>query len=29
MTHFGGRAFADNPGPGDVYRDIGPVTLPD
>ena len=29
MTHFGGRTFADNPGPGDVYRDIGPVALPD
>lgn len=29
MTHFGGHTFPDNPGPGDVYHEIGPVTLPD
>jgi lysine 2-monooxygenase len=29
MHHFGGHTPADNPGPGDVFADIGPVTLPD
>lgn len=29
MTHFGGRTFKENPGPGDFYREIGPVALPD
>ena len=29
MNHFGGRTFKDNPGPGDVYGQIGPVALPD
>jgi tryptophan 2-monooxygenase len=29
MNHFGGHAFKDNPGPGDVYREIGPIALPD
>jgi len=23
MTHFGGHTFPDNPGPGDVYHEIG------
>jgi len=26
---FGGRTSPDNPGPGDVYADIGPIELPD
>jgi monoamine oxidase len=29
MHHFGGRTHPDNPGPGDVYGDIGPIDLPD
>lgn len=29
MTHFGGKTFKDNPGPGDVYHQIGPVALGD
>jgi monoamine oxidase len=29
MHHFGGRTHPDNPGPGDVYADIGPIELPD
>nr|WP_298682037.1 NAD(P)/FAD-dependent oxidoreductase [uncultured Dongia sp.] len=29
MAHFGGRTFKDNPGPGDVYQEIGPVALGD
>lgn len=29
MTHFGGETFKDNPGPGDVYHQIGPVALGD
>lgn len=29
MTHFGGHTFAENPGPGDVFGEIGPVTLPE
>lgn len=29
MTHFGGSTATSNPGPGDVYADIGPVALPD
>jgi lysine 2-monooxygenase len=29
MTHFGGSSPQDNPGPGDVYPDLGPVALPD
>lgn len=29
MTHFGGRTHAENPGPGDVFDDIGPIALPD
>lgn len=27
LTHFGGATSADNPGPGDVYDRIGPVSL--
>ena len=29
MTHFGGMAFPENPGPGDRYPDIGPRSLPE
>jgi tryptophan 2-monooxygenase len=29
MHHFGGHTHPDNPGPGDVFADIGPMTLPD
>lgn len=29
MTHFGGASMAENPGPGDVFADLGPVALPD
>jgi len=29
MTHFGGTTAADNPGPGDVWDDLAPVSLPD
>jgi tryptophan 2-monooxygenase len=29
VHHLGGRSHADNPGPGDVFADIGPVALPD
>jgi len=29
MHHLGGRTYPDNPGPGDVYADIGPIELPD
>jgi tryptophan 2-monooxygenase len=28
MTHFGGRSAAENPGPGDLYPEIGPLHLP-
>ncbi len=28
-TRFGGSTHPDNPGPGDVYADLGPVELPD
>jgi lysine 2-monooxygenase len=27
--HLGGRTHPDNPGPGDVYAEIGPIELPD
>ena len=27
--HFGGRTHPDNPGPGDVFAEIGPMELPD
>ncbi len=29
MTHFGGRCHRDNPGPGDLFPDYGPIALPD
>jgi tryptophan 2-monooxygenase len=29
MTHLGGRTHGENPGPGDVYAEVGPVALPD
>ena len=29
MHHLGGRTRAGNPGPGDVFADIGPIELPD
>ena len=29
MTHFGGKSSAENPGPGDVYPALGPITLGD
>ncbi len=28
-AQFGGSTSPDNPGPGDVYEEIGPVELPD
>ena len=29
MTHLGGESARDNPGPGDLWPEIGPVQLPD
>jgi lysine 2-monooxygenase len=29
MHHLGGATHPDNPGPGDVFADIGPIELPD
>ncbi len=29
MNHFGGGSHPDNPGPGDVFGDIGPIELPE
>ncbi|CCG02629.1 flavin monoamine oxidase family protein [Blastococcus saxobsidens] len=29
LRHFGGRTHADNPGPGDVFADLGPIALPE
>src|SRR5580692_1916606 len=29
MRHLGGGTHPDNPGPGDVFADIGPIELPD
>ncbi|MGY1723447.1 flavin monoamine oxidase family protein [Blastococcus sp. SYSU DS0533] len=29
MRHFGGGTHPENPGPGDVFAEIGPVALPD
>jgi tryptophan 2-monooxygenase len=29
MNHFGGSTHPDNPGPGDVFAEIGPIALPD
>ncbi|MEP9390928.1 NAD(P)/FAD-dependent oxidoreductase [Gordonia sp. VNK1] len=27
LTHFGGRCAPENPGPGDVYADLGPIDI--
>jgi tryptophan 2-monooxygenase len=29
LNHFGGKTFASNPGPGDVFAAIGPIELPE
>ncbi|WP_346622719.1 NAD(P)/FAD-dependent oxidoreductase [Blastococcus montanus] len=29
MRHFGGGTHAENPGPGDVFAEVGPIALPD
>ncbi len=29
LTHFGGKCFDENLGPGDVYDELGPIALPD
>jgi lysine 2-monooxygenase len=29
QRHFGGQTHPDNPGPGDVFAEIGPIELPD
>jgi len=29
MTHFGGSTHPENPGPGDVFDEIGPIALAD
>jgi tryptophan 2-monooxygenase len=29
VRHLGGRCHAANPGPGDVFAQIGPMALPD
>ncbi|SDP87371.1 lysine 2-monooxygenase [Rhodoferax sp. OV413] len=29
LHHFGGQTHAENPGPGDVFKDIGPMELPE
>ena len=29
MHHLGGRTYPGNPGPGDVFADIGPIELPE
>jgi len=29
VHHFGGSTHAANPGPGDVFREIGPIVLPE
>ena len=29
MNHFGGSTHAENPGPGDVFHELGPIALPD
>ncbi|KAF2168550.1 hypothetical protein M409DRAFT_53208 [Zasmidium cellare ATCC 36951] len=29
MNHFGGRTYEENPGPGDVFEEIGPLALPE
>jgi tryptophan 2-monooxygenase len=29
VHHLGGRCHAENPGPGDLFAQIGPMALPD
>ncbi|UFH49809.1 flavin monoamine oxidase family protein [Pseudomonas sp. KNUC1026] len=29
IAHFGGATHAENPGPGDVFEELGPIALPD
>ena len=29
VKHLGGRTHAANPGPGDVFAELGPMALPD
>jgi tryptophan 2-monooxygenase len=29
VNHFGGQTPADNPGPGDLFENIGPIQLAD
>ncbi|CAG8869902.1 Tryptophan 2-monooxygenase [Pseudomonas fluorescens] len=29
INHFGGQTHPENPGPGDVFNEIGPIALPD
>jgi tryptophan 2-monooxygenase len=29
LKHFGGETHAENPGPGDVFNEIGPIALPE
>ena len=29
LHHFGGKTHAENPGPGDVFKEIGPMELPE
>ena len=29
VRHLGGRSHADNPGPGDLFAELGPMALPD
>ena len=29
VRHFGGSTRSDNPGPGDVFAEIGPLKLPE
>jgi len=29
VAHFGGKTFAENPGPGDVFAELGPIVLPE
>jgi tryptophan 2-monooxygenase len=29
MKHFGGTTSTENPGPGDLFAELGPIALPD
>ena len=29
LHHFGGHTHTENPGPGDVFKEIGPMELPE